>query len=123
MTLRCGKHITHEAEKYQLGPIKMQKKLDALAGKTETMKDLGLNEESSSENELEELKTSKEIKDQSCKLILKLKTSQEGYWILNDCCDAATDLNTLYHEPPLVNCYSYHKKLKERQRYTAQLHG
>ena len=32
-------------------------------------------------------------------------------------------MNTLYHDPPLVNCKSYYKKLKERQKIQAQCHS
>ena len=58
-----------------------------------------------------------------CKLILKLKTNTDGLWVLNESCDAYANLNTLYHDPPLVACSSYYKKLKDRQRSTNQQHG
>lgn len=48
-----------------------------------------------------------------CKLILKLKTSPDGYWKVNECCDSNREL---CHNPPLVKSTSYFKKLREKQR-------
>lgn len=83
-----------------------------------TLKEIGLEQEYSqnSVDEIEELKTNIQNMDSQCKLILKLKTSPEGFWKLNESCSSATDLTSFFHDPPLVPTQSYYKKIKERQR-------
>jgi len=48
----------------------------------------------------------------TCKLILKLKTTTEGYWKINESCSANDPNRELYHDPPLVKTGSYFKKLR-----------
>jgi len=134
MTLRCGKHLSTEAEKYQLGgpskyfvkrygeeaQKKMKEHLQRLGISAKEKEKSGNVNDDSSQESLEDYPDLKEKckadMEAQCKLILKLKTNSDGFWILNESCDAFSNLNTLYHDPPLVACSSYYKKLRERQR-------
>ena len=45
---------------------------------------------------------------------MKLKTTAEGFWKINECCDESR-IENIYHDPPLVKTSSYYKKLRQRR--------
>jgi len=133
MVLKCGKHFTEEANRYQLGEQRSKQlkfesnnKSHSNSNNNDNLRDMGLkggNYFDSEDEDADAASGSGGISnllsdinhhlesDACCKMILKLKTGADGYWKVNEYCEANREI---YHDPPLVKTSSYFKKLKEK---------